>query len=53
MAIHPVCDSCKQELSQYGAILLSPPTDDSEVKKIHLCVDCYELACATLSLSYS
>ncbi len=41
MAIKPLCDKCKKELTDYGAILLSPPDADSRVLKMHLCKDCY------------
>lgn len=42
MAIKPVCDKCGKELTEFGAILLSPPNQDSEVKKFHLCKVCYQ-----------
>jgi hypothetical protein len=41
MAIKPVCDKCKQELIDFGGILLSPPDKDGMVKKWHLCNGCY------------
>lgn len=41
MAIAPKCDMCGHELTKFGAILFSPPNDQSEVKKFHLCQDCY------------
>jgi hypothetical protein len=41
MAIKPICDKCKTELMELGAILLSPPDEKSKVDKIHLCVSCY------------
>lgn len=41
MAITPKCDKCGEELVELGAILLSPPNTASEVKKYHLCVNCY------------
>ena len=41
MAIQPVCDICKTELDTSGGILLSPPNEKNEVRKFHLCVDCY------------
>ncbi len=37
----PLCDNCKRELDEFGAILLSPPGKDNTVKKHHLCKDCY------------
>ena len=42
MAIKPKCDKCGQELTKFGAILLSPPDEASTVKKFHLCTSCYE-----------
>lgn len=41
MAIKPKCDKCGKELKEFGGILLSPPNSNSEVKKYHLCVECY------------
>lgn len=41
MAIKPTCDRCGKELDTFGGILLGPPNEKSEVKKYHLCVDCY------------
>ncbi|HME87303.1 MAG TPA: hypothetical protein VKE88_02730 [Candidatus Nanoarchaeia archaeon] len=38
--IKPVCDMCKQELTDFGAILLSPP-HGHDVKKYHICKACY------------
>ncbi len=42
MAIKPLCDKCKKELTEYGGILLSPPDEKSMVKKFHLCSVCYK-----------
>ena len=42
MAITPTCDKCGSELTEFGAILLSPPNADNDVHKYHLCVACYE-----------
>ncbi|MCB9822646.1 hypothetical protein H6800_00035 [Candidatus Nomurabacteria bacterium] len=42
MAIKPKCDMCGNELTEFGGILLSPPSEDSTVVKSHLCVTCYE-----------
>ena len=42
MSINPKCYKCKNELLEFGAILLSPPDENSKVLKIHLCQDCYE-----------
>ena len=41
MAISPQCDKCGMELDDYGAIVLSPPNSQSEVKKLHICRACY------------
>lgn len=42
MAIKPKCDKCGKELTEYGAILFSPPNGKNEVKKYHICVNCYK-----------
>jgi len=47
MAIAPTCDGCRQELTEYGAILFGPPETlpdgscSKEVPKLHVCVDDY------------
>ncbi len=41
MAIKPICDKCKLELQDFGAILLSPPNLKSQVKKFHICKSCF------------
>ena len=41
MAIKPICDKCKEELDNFGALIFSPPDNDNKVKKLHLCKDCY------------
>jgi hypothetical protein len=41
MTINPTCDKCKKELDDFGALLFSPPDRESNVKKFHLCKDCY------------
>lgn len=41
MAITPKCDSCKTELTGYGALLFSPPDRQNTVKKFHVCKSCY------------
>ncbi len=50
MAINPLCDKCKKELNDFGGILLSPPNVRNEVKKYHLCKDCYQKIIADFSL---
>jgi uncharacterized protein with PIN domain len=42
MAINPKCDKCKIELVEFGAILLSPPDEKGNVKKFHICKECYK-----------
>ena len=42
MPINPICDICKKDLDDFGAILLSPPDENSRVKKFHICKDCYD-----------
>ncbi len=43
MAIKPICDRCKKELTDYGALLLSPPGKNSTVTKFHICKKCYQV----------
>jgi len=43
MAIRPKCDRCGRELSDFGAVLLSPPDKKGTVRKFHICRDCYLL----------
>lgn len=40
--IKPKCDKCKNELEEFGGILLSPPDNDRKVIKYHLCKKYYE-----------
>lgn len=42
MAIQPICDKCKKELTNYGGLLFSPPNEKREVQKWHLCNNCYQ-----------
>lgn len=49
MAISPTCDKCKCELTEFGAILLSPPDENRQVTKFHLCKQCYELMSVDLN----
>lgn len=42
MAIAPICDKCGKELVVFGAILFSPPDEQSTVKKFHICEPCYD-----------
>jgi len=42
MTIKPICNFCNQELNEFGAILLSPPDERSNVKKYHVCKRCYQ-----------
>lgn len=43
MAIKPKCDSCSEELVEFGAILLGPPDVKDQVHKYHLCKGCYKV----------
>ena len=40
--IKPICDMCKKELDDFGALLFSPPERDGKVEKKHICKKCYE-----------
>jgi ribosome-binding protein aMBF1 (putative translation factor) len=42
MAIQPKCEMCGKELEDFGAILFSPPDEESKTLKLHLCVNCYK-----------
>lgn len=35
------CDLCDRQLEEQGGLAFSPPNDSSEVKKCHLCVNCW------------
>jgi hypothetical protein len=41
MAIRPACDFCNKELTDYGALLFSPPKGKG-VQKYHACKACYK-----------
>ena len=41
--INPTCDKCKNELEEFGGIVLSPPDEKGKVFKFHLCKTCYGL----------
>jgi len=41
MPIKPICNKCRKELDEFGALLFSPPKDNN-VKKFHLCKNCYK-----------
>lgn len=42
MAINTKCDSCGKELSEFGAILMSPPNRANQSRKFNICKKCYE-----------
>jgi len=42
MSISPTCDKCKKELTEFGAILLSPPDKENKIRKFHICKECYK-----------
>ena len=41
--IKVVCNRCGNELTKFGAILLSPPDKKSKLRKYHICKDCFRL----------
>ena len=47
MAINPKCDKCKEEMKNFGAIVISPPshspTEGTIWRKYHLCLSCWSL----------
>lgn len=46
MSISPICDFCKNELTDFGGLVFSPPenteTGTSQVEKLHVCKTCYQ-----------
>jgi len=42
MTIKPLCDRCSKELTEFGALLFSPP-EERTVKKFHICKECYDV----------
>lgn len=42
MAINPTCNICGKELTDFGAILLSPPNKKNMIEKYHVCKACYK-----------
>lgn len=46
MTIAPVCDRCGSELSDFGALLFSPP-EEGKARKFHLCKKCYKAIIGT------
>ena len=51
MSITPQCDRCKNEIAEFGGLLFSPPNEKNEVKKFHLCKNCYEIIAQENGLS--
>jgi hypothetical protein len=51
MAIRPTCDKCGQELTDFGAILLSPPDSVNMVRKFHICQTCYAAMAEGLAMT--
>ena len=41
--IKPICCRCKQELIDFGGILLSPPDKYNKAVKKHICKNCYKI----------
>ncbi|TSC96393.1 MAG: Uncharacterized protein Athens101426_398 [Parcubacteria group bacterium Athens1014_26] len=50
MSISPICDKCKKELKDFGAILFGPPDKNNNVKKFHICKVCYKLIYKTFKI---
>ena len=50
MAITPKCDKCQEELLDFGGILLSPPDENAQATKYHLCQRCYSEIAETLRI---
>jgi hypothetical protein len=40
--IAPICIACGEELTEFGGLLLSPPTPEGFCWKRHLCVECFK-----------
>ena len=36
-----LCNRCKEELHGPGGLLFSPPNQNNQVEKIHLCLGCW------------
>ena len=36
------CDSCERELDELGALLFSPPDENNNCTKYHICVYCFQ-----------
>ena len=36
------CFRCDKELQDLGGLLFSPPLGLDQVKKLHVCIDCYD-----------
>ena len=47
--IKPKCDKCRDELTEFGGLMFSPPQHGyesykhREVEKFHVCVKCWKL----------
>lgn len=39
--IKPICVKCRTELTEFGALMLSPP-EHGAVDKMHICVSCWQ-----------
>jgi len=40
--IKPICNICRRELEDFGALLFSPPDENGKVEKRHICKECYK-----------
>jgi len=41
MALQIICNMCKKNMGDGGAVLVSPPNEDNVSIKFHLCSGCY------------
>lgn len=39
--IKVVCNQCKEELRETGALIFNPPDDEGGCKKYHICRECW------------
>jgi hypothetical protein len=51
MGAEPRCAKCKKEWEEFGAILVSPPKEDTTVEKFYLCGLCYDEVIASCRIS--
>lgn len=42
MALKLKCDACGHVLKEPGALVFSPPDQVDHVRKLHICIQCFE-----------